>query len=610
MNHELQETRKKAKHNHVHVQTQTMSKFICEQYYLENEQNEPNDIFNKLQKLIISSIENEKRILTNNMCNFQFQNAKEFLNLRRKQFNVNQSLRNLQFKLLDIEAIQNYNGKEAEQIKILLSNQINAIKSLYDNHAEALYDLRNEQSKALWSFNKTQCEDFKKFDIKQRESKFIKNFLCGQTNAKKNFQCIQTDNILKLQHEHNKLLWELKYEHNKALCELNLNEETKKLIDAIEESQTIYNKNIQNLELEQMKEIHILQFEQSNRICEYNLQYVNNVESLQIELLQPDNTKAYLKYMKKNVKKIIIKNLVDKKLTQENFDLSISEIFSNDQRWDKIYENDEKYNKYTKYNQIVQIVIFLYLTKEFNFKLKLNLISNTEVDFVSSNYKKIKESKYPLNNNCLKYLKLVFPKLINLKNFKIYNYDYNKWSLSLELFELLLLTNLESFKFKFIPSVIDFKLPEQKLKINYLNLEVINESDNEKNNIFTFLKMCDYNIQKLKLSLFDTNNKYLLELGEELNKCNKLTDLRLMVEESDKNQELHFGHVISQCPNLINLNLSYNCIKNKEAINIAKILSNNTTLTLLDLSNNDIEDKEIEKIIEILSHNQRLKLFL
>ena len=611
MNHELQETRKKAKHNHVHVQTQTMSKFECEQYYLENEinePNEPNDIFNKLQKLIISSIENEKRILTNNMCNFQFQNAKEFLNLRKKQFNVNQSLRNLQFKLLDIEAIQNYNSDE--QLKILLSNQINAIKFLYDNHTEALYDLRNEQSKALWSFNKTQCEDFKKFDIKQRESKFIKNFLCGQTNAKKNFQCIQTDNILKLQHEHNKLLWELKYEHNKALCELNLNEETKKLIDAIEESQTIYNKNIQNLELEQMKEIHILQFEQSNRICEYNLQYVNNVESLQIELLQPDNTKAYLKYMKKNVKKIIIKNLVDKKLTQENFDLSISEIFSNDQRWDKIYENDEKYNKYTKYNQIVQIVIFLYLTKEFNFKLKLNLISNTEIEFISSNYKKIKESKYPLNNSCLKYLKLVFPKLNNLKNLKIYNYDYNKWSLSLELFELLLLTNLESFKFKFIPSVIDFKLPEKKLKINYLNLEVINQSDNEKNNIFTFLKMCDYNIQKLKLSLFDTNNKYLLELGEELNKCNKLTDLRLMVEESDKNQELHFGHVISQCPNLINLNLSYNCIKNKEAINIAKILSNNTTLTLLDLSNNDIEDKEIEKIIEILSHNQRLKLFL
>ena len=610
MNHELQETRKKAKHNHVHVQTQTMSKFECEQYYLENEinePNEPNDIFNKLQKLIISSIENEKQILTNNMCNFQFQNAKEFLNLRRKQFNVNQSLRNLQFKLLDIEAIQNYNSDE--QLKILLSNQINAIKFLYDNHTEALYDLRNEQSKALWSFNKTQCEDFKKFDIKQRESKFIKNFLCGQTNAKKNFQCIQTDNILKLQHEHNKLLWELKYEHNKALCELNLNEETKKLIDAIEESQTIYNKNIQNLELEQMKEIHILQFEQSNRICEYNLQYVNNVESLQIELLQPDNTKAYLKYMKKNVKKIIIKNLVDKKLTQENFDLSISEIFSNDQRWDKIYENDEKYNKYTKYNQIVQIVIFLYLTKEFNFKLKLNLISNTEIEFISSNYKKIKESKYPLNNSCLKYLKLVFPKLNNLKNLKIYNYDYNKWSLSLELFELLLLTNLESFKFKFIPSVIDFKLPEKKLKINYLNLEVINQSDNEKNNIFTFLKMCDYNIQKLKLSLFDTNNKYLLELGEELNKCNKLTDLRLMVEESDKNQELHFGHVISQCPNLINLNLSYNCIKNKEAINIAKILSNNTTLTLLDLSNNDIEDKEIEKIIEILSHNQKLELF-
>ena len=620
MNHKLQETCKKAKYKH--VQTQTMSK--SEQYFLENEPNEPNkknDIFNKLQILIISSIENEKQILTNNMYDFQLQNANEFLDLRRKQFNVNQSNRCLYFEQLDPKAFRNYNEtkqptnkltleslNEVEQIKILLSKHFNAIKFLYDNHAEALYGLREEQSKALLSFNKTQRKAFIEFDIKQRESKFIKNFLCDQIDAKKNFHCIQTDNIIKLQHEHNKALWELKHEHNKALSSLNLNEETKKLIDAIEESQTIYNKNIQNLELEQMKETHILQFEQFNRIREYNLQYVNNVESLQIELLQPDKTKAYLKYMKENVKKIIIKNLVDKP-TQKNFDLSISEILSNDPEWARLYENDE-YNKYAKYNQIVQIVIFLYLTKEFNFKLKLNLISNTETEFISTNYKKIKESKYPLNNNCLKYLKLVFPKLINLKNLKIYNYVYNKWSLSLELCELLLLTNLESFKFKFIPSVINFKLPEQKLKINYLNLEVINESDNEKNNIFTFLKMCDYNIQKLKLSLFDTNNKYLLELGEELKKCNQLTDLTLMVEESDKNQELNFGYVISQCPNLINLNLSYNNISS--GIEIAKILSNNTRLTRLDLSNNDLDDKdeEIEKIKEILSHNQTLELLL
>lgn len=407
---------KRAKYSHVqtqNVQTQTMSKFVCEQYYLENEPNEPNelkDIFNKLQKLIISSIENEKQKLTNNMCNFQFQNAKEFLNLRRKQFNVNQSLRNLQFKLLDIEAIQNYNGKEAEQIKILLSKQINAIKSLYDNHAEALYDLRNEQSKALWSFNKTQCENFKEFDIKQREPKIIKNFLYGQISAKKNFHCIQTDNILKLQHEHNKTLWELKYEHNKALCEFNLNEETKRLIDAIEESQTIYNKNIQNLELEQMKETHILQFEQSKSTREYNLQYVKNVESLQIQLLQPDKTKTYLKYMKQFVKKIIIKNLVDDKLTQEIFDLSIREILDNDQHQVRLCEyldddiENNEYNKYAKYNLIVQIVIFLHWIKKFDIKLNFNLISNLIT---------IKKSEYTFDNSCLK---LVFPNLDNLKN--------------------------------------------------------------------------------------------------------------------------------------------------------------------------------------------------
>ena len=408
MNHEPQHvTSKRAKYIHAYTQTQTGSELVCEQYYSENE---PKDIFNKLIKLIISSIENEKQILTNNMCDFQLQNAKDFLNLRKKQFNVNQSSRNLYFKQLDIEAIQT--EQITEQIKILLSDQFNAIKSLYDDHAEALYDLYNEQSKALWKFNKTQCEAFKEFDIKQREPKFIKNFLGDQIIAKKKFYCIQTDNILKLQHEHNKLLWELKYEHNKALSSLNLNfnEETKILIDAIEELQTIYNKNIQNLELEQMKETHILQFEQFKSTREYNLQYVKNVESLQIQLLQPDETMTYLKYIKKFVKKIIIKNKVldNDKLTQENFDLSISEISDNDKRQVKLcdYLDDDEinniYNKYAKYNLIVQIVIFLHWTKELNLKLNFNLITSC-----------LKESE---NNSYLKYLKLVFPNLDNLKN--------------------------------------------------------------------------------------------------------------------------------------------------------------------------------------------------
>jgi hypothetical protein len=412
MNLVPQETYKRAKYIHVHTQTQVVSEFEREQSFLENE---PKDIFDKLQKLIISSIENEKQILTNNMCNFQFQNAKKCLDLRKKQFNINKSLRNLYFEQLDFEAIEKYNqlslefSSETQQIKILLFNQFNAIKSLYSDHTEALYDLRNKQSKALWNFNKTQCEAFKEFDIKQREPKFIKNFLCDQIYALKNFQCIQTDNILKLQHEHNKLLWELKYEHNKVVSSLKFNEDIKKLIDAIEESQTIYNKNIQKLELEQMKEIHILQFEQSKNIREYNLQYVKNVESLQIQLLQPDNTMTYLKYIKKFVKKIIIKNQVNDKLTQENFDLSIREISDNDQRQVKLCdylddnEINNEYNKYAKYNLIVQIVIFLYLTREF--KLKLDLILNLITK---------KESEYTFNNSCLKYLKIVLSNLDNL----------------------------------------------------------------------------------------------------------------------------------------------------------------------------------------------------
>ena len=411
MNHEPQHvTSKRAKYIHAYTQTQTQTQMVseCEQYYSENE---PKDIFNKLQILIILSIKNEKQILTNNMCDFQLQNAKDFLKLRKKQFNVYQSSRKLYFEQLDTETIQKYNLLLLdEQIKILLSNQFNAIKSLYDDHAEALYDLHNEQSKALGKFNKTQYITFKEFDIKQREPKIIKNFLGDQAIAKKNFHSIQADNILKLQYEHNKVLWELKYEHNKALSSLNLNfnEETKILIDAIEELQTIYNKYIQKLELEQMKEIHLLQFEQSKSTREYNLQYVKNVESLQIQLLQPDKTETYLKCMKKFVKKVIIKNRVDDKLTQEIFDLSIREILDNDQRQVKLcdYLDDGEinniYNKYAKYNLIVQIVIFLHWTKELNLKLNFNLITSC-----------LKESE---NNSYLKYLKLVFPNLDNLKN--------------------------------------------------------------------------------------------------------------------------------------------------------------------------------------------------
>jgi len=415
MNHELQHTTsKKAKYNHAYTQSESES--ACEQYYSQSFleaylKNGEKDIFNKLQKLIISSIENEKQILTNNMCDFRLQNVKDFLNLRKKQYNVYQSSRKLYFEQLDTKTIRKYNLVLLDkQIKILLSNHFNAIKSLYDDHAEALYDLHNEQSKALWKFNKTQCEAFKEFDIKQREPKIIKNFLGDQAIAKKNFHSIQADNILKLQHEHNKVLWELKHEHNKALSSLNLNfnEKTKKLIDAIEGLQTIYNKNIQKLELEQMKEIHLLQFEQSKSTREYNLQYVKNVESLQIQLLQPDKTETYLKCMKKFVKKVIIKNRVDDKLTQEIFDLSIREILDNDQRQVRLcdYLDDNEinniYNKYAKYNLIVQIVIFLHWTKELNLKLNFNLITSC-----------LKESE---NNSYLKYLKLVFPNLDNLQN--------------------------------------------------------------------------------------------------------------------------------------------------------------------------------------------------
>ena len=69
-------------------------------------------------------------------------------------------------------------------------------------------------------------------------------------------------------------------------------------------------------------------------------------------------------------------------------------------------QRNNVYNKYAKYNLIVQIVIFLHWTKELNLKLNFNLISNLITSC-------LKESE---NNSYLKYLKLVFPNLDNLKN--------------------------------------------------------------------------------------------------------------------------------------------------------------------------------------------------
>jgi Ran GTPase-activating protein (RanGAP) involved in mRNA processing and transport len=194
-----------------------------------------------------------------------------------------------------------------------------------------------------------------------------------------------------------------------------------------------------------------------------------------------------------------------------------------------------------------------------------------------------------------------------------------------------------------VPTSQDFELPDQKLQINNLKIITEKHSDNEYYNIHKIINMCP-NINKLNLFEEDEdgggdiiNNKYLVELGKRLNKCNNLTDLRIfqLFQLDVAEEELNFIPVLSECPNLTKLDLSQGFIKYNEAIEIArivsvktithldlssnsissgieiaKILSKSISLTHLDLSSNELDYQDQEKIREILSHNQTLKLLL
>jgi len=342
-----------------------------------------------------------------------------------------------------------------------------------------------------------------------------------------------------------------------------------------------------------------------------------------------------------------------KKLTQYHLNCSIIEV--TEEKFNvKRYIDDEYLNIYHRYIidiEILKIIIFLYLTKETNFELDL--------DFDLINYP-FDGSRITYDHNlnieafqrCFKYFTIIFPKLNNLTKLRVHKEDI--LSLSLELFKLLLLLpTLQSLYIKIVPIEIDFELPEQKLQINDLVIEIEDHSDNGYYNIHTILEMCPC---IFTLKIFDdyckdynsyVDNKYLVKLAKILNKCNNLTDFRINTctiddddddddDDNDTEEQLDFIPVLLECPNLTKLDLSTCNIQNNSAINIAKILSKSSifthlnlsynnissgieivkilsksiSLSHLDLSNNDFEDEEKKKIREILSHNQRLKLLL
>jgi len=568
-------------------------------------------------KLIVLWTEENRHILINNILRFQFQKANNIKNLSHEQLKVYKSDWNL-YHESQFKAIGKILCDQTHAIQKLVCDQAKTLLENSTEHITALFKFNIEQIEALWEFNIKQANVIKILLDQNQDLTIISKILNDQANATKIFHCIQDDAIKKIQFEQSKALLELQFEHNKALKELEFeqshNQNTQQdtiqnkneivhitfpkqpISEILKTTYSIEYDKIRKLQFEQTKAIYELQFKQSCDTYKFDYKFINC-----LNFLQPENVEAHFKCMIKNVKKIILETRQDdyngmKKLTEKHFNISISKISDkiSDKIPDKIFDN-YIYNKFNKYfnNQIPQVVIFLYLIKESNFELDLNLISETVLD-----------------NNHLKYFKIIFPMLNNVTKFNIDDYE-NDLTFSLELIELIsLLPNLESLNLKFNPANIDFEVPHKKLKINELHLST-SDCDNKTNNIITILKMCP-DIKKLYFdgTHLDINNEYLVKIAKILKQSNKLINLTLNSLEFVDDEQLDFENVILQCHNLINLNLSHNNIENKRAIAIAQILSKSTTLTYLDLADNRINEEGEKKIREILLECKTLKTLI
>ena len=610
-----------------------------------------------IDKLIGFWIQENKEKMSNIMTNFQIQKSKDSFQLSQKQADDYISFSS---QLEDV--------RQSEVIKQLLSNEIlddkrDAIKKLLDEHYEATKLLHfrqmNEQKlynfkqlRIILDFNTKQLEAFAKFNMEESQPEAIEIFLSNQIYAIENFHFIQNDDNRKLLSEHTKALWKLQIKQNDDLISFPANENINydffeqrititELSDAIKNIQSIQNNNIKKFQFEKIKATCELQMEQLRETYEHNFKHVKYSK-----LIQPIEVEACFNYMKEDIK-TIIHNMND--LAQDKSNLSMFKSYrtymidsDDDDEYDmkdlvqdkfnwsivKILDKELDDNEYNRYIDdgdfidyrivyIIKIIIFLYLTKESQFEIDFSII---RYEVLRGDYGE--NCSFLIEDRFIDYFKIVFPMLNNITTLKIFG-EYEDITLSLKLFELLLLLpTLQNLKLKIIPVILDFELPDQKLQINNLQIAVNEHSDNEYYNIHKIIDMCpcinklnlfneedeEYSIDK-KYSIID--NKYLVELGKRLNKCNNLTDFKIIIyDDDDTKEELDFIPVLLECPNLTKLDLSSGSIKYNAAINIAKILSNSSTLSYLNLSNNDLDDKEKEKIREILSHNQTLELLL
>jgi hypothetical protein len=585
--------------------------------------NKKDEVF--FDKLIGLWIQENKKNMSNIMTNFQIQKSKDSFQLSEKQ---SDDYKYFSSQLEDV--------RQSEVIQQLLANEIlddkrDAIKKLLDEHYEAtkllhfrqmndqrLYEIK--QAHIIRDFNTKQREAFTKFIIEESQPEAIEIFLSKQIDAFEKSHFIQNDYNRKLQSKHTKALWKLQLKQNDDLISFPTNEiidfheqriAITELIDAIKNIHSNQNNNIKKFQFEKMKATCELQIDQLRETYKHNFKHVKYSK-----LMQPAEVEASFKYMKEDIK-TIIHNIDDDDdddeydifdLEKDKFNRSISKIIYkelDDSEYNR-YIDDENFIDY-RIVYLIKIIIFLYLTKESQFVIDFSIIT---YQVLRGDYGEM--CSFLIEDKFIDYFKIVFPMLNNITTLKIFGIRDNI-TLSLKLFELLLLLpKLQNLKLRFVPTSQDFELPHQKLQIN--NLEIaVEHSDNEYYNIHKIIDMCPY---INKLNLFEENdeysiidNKYLVELGKRLKKCNNLTDLRIF-NVNNTEEQLNFIPVLLESPNLTKLYLSLGSMKYNSAISIARIVSKSSIFTHLDLSDNHLDDKDKEKIREILSYNQTLELLL
>lgn len=523
-----------------------------------------------------------------------------------REFMHKQATNTLDFKIKDLQATQDFLVNQFDIEQEFHIKQLNAtgqefhLKQLNETeylHEHFIPNFHCEQAKALRIFYRQQADAFRLFNHKQAEitldfqrkqADTIREYSCTASNTDSRFaigDCTASNT------------------DSRILLDYTFTQPDIILFFKQEQQKTI------NFQRQQSETRQFFHNKQANVTYDLEIQHAIAIQNFNNDIKA--KFKVHLQCMLKYVKnKILESQLYDiqipKSTKQKSFDLII------EQNTNFKTDNDE-YNCIDNLTQ--QFVILLYLTKELDFVLDLDCI------------------KYVLDNSCIKYLKIVSPMLNKITILTLEDYEHNL-SFSLEFVELLLsFPNLQTLNINFMPSDIEFELPQQKLKIKDLSISLGYNENIEYNiiNINTLLKICP-ELVKLNLSCFhiNTDNENLAKLGEILNKCYYLTDLTLSefnesIENKDENEEeLNFINVISQCTvseggsrvsernstnltNLTKLDLSSNNIRFEQLINIAEILSKSSTLTYLDLSKNDNIEDDKKKIREILSQCKTLK---